>query len=509
MKRIFRSIINIKKNGQPTIPYEELSRNYKIFVNSHIYTEDPSYTKLYHWIEAHQRKYKELPSIELLYSKAEEDGDESVIQTLKEIVPQLQYTRADFRAIVEEKFEEQNKDDFQNVLTKTWQAASSGLKVGKRKGKKEIKGIASAIDYFAAETRKFRLYNAGIKTESQIRSKEDSDEVVAAYDKRKKDPINNLGLFSFLDKMDDIFRGTKLGELEIIAAYVGQGKTTLAANLAYNGVYQGLNGLFISVEMNFDEMRDMFFVLHTSNADWVQHKDFKKLTGKISYEKVRYGELEGDEENFFKHASDDFGKNKTLGKLFLRQPTQALTPSQLEMELYDRQAELAEEGENLDFVVIDYVGLMIPDKNERYGDFNTDLNNIIKHLKNLAIVFNEGRGLRVITPFQVNREGWKDAMKHDGVYKLTALSNANEAERSADKVISLYMNEEMRKSGMMKVCCLKHRKGAVFMPFEAKIDFITKKTSDFINRETKVGDGMDIQSIEEGIIGLDSTVPII
>ncbi len=496
MKRIFRSIINIKKNGQPTIPYKELSQNYKVFLASHLQTEDPSFTKLYTWIEAHHRKYKELPSIELLYEKAQEAGDESVIETLKELTGQLQYTRSDFAAIVSEKFEEQNKDEFQEVLTKTWQAASSGLKTGKRK-KKEIKGLGAAIEYFATETRKFRLYNDGIKTNSQIRSEEDSKEVIDAYDIRKKDPYDNLGLFTQLEKMDEVFRGTKLGELLIIAAYVGQGKTTLVANLAYNGIYQGLNGLYVSIEMNFDEMRDMFYTLHTTCPDWSENPKYKHLAGKISYEKVRYGELDDLEEEFFKHASMDFGSNKSFGQLFLHQPSSALTPSQLEMEIYDRQAELAEDGKNLDFVVVDYVGLMSQDKGERYGDFNTDLNMIIKSLKKLAIVFNQGRGLRVITPFQCNREGWKDAVKNDGVYKLTALSNANEAERSADEVIALFMNEEMKRANRIKICCLKHRKGAVFVPFEADINFQSKRIQDFMQPDTANGDGMDIKDIAD------------
>ena len=36
----------------------------------------------------------------------------------------------------------------------------------------------------------------------------------------------------------------------------------------------------------------------------------------------------------------------------------------------------------------------------------------------------------MLTPFQVNREGWKEAQKNEGVYKITALSGANEAERA-------------------------------------------------------------------------------
>ena len=495
MKRIFRSIINIKKSGIPTIPLDELARNYKIFITSKVQPEDASFLTLYHWIEAHFRAYKELPSIELLFEKSREEGDESVQVTLKEIASQIGYTRSDFRAIVKEKHDEQSKSEFQELLTKTWQAASSSLEIGKRRKKKKIKGINQAIEYFGAEARKFRLSVSDLKTESQIRSENDSKEVREAYNKRKKDPLTNLGLFTFLDKIDESFRGTKLGNLMIIAAYVSQGKTTFAANLAYNGIMQGLNGSFIAMEMNFEEMRDLFYVLHTCNPEWLEHHKYKNLVGTISYEKVQHGELSDLEQEFFECASEDFGSREDFGKLFLYQPPEALTPSRYEMELYDRQATLAEEDKNLEFSIIDYVGLMVQDRNERYGDFNIDLNNIIKKLKNLAIQFNEGQGLRVITPFQVNREGWKDAIKNDGIYKLTALSNANESERAADQVITLFMNDEMKKSGMIKIGCLKHRNGAIFYPFEAHIDFISRKIRDFTQKRSLIDEGMDIVDI--------------
>ena len=64
---------------------------------------------------------------------------------------------------------------------------------------------------------------------------------------------------------------------------------------------------------------------------------------------------------------------------------------------------------------------------------------------------------------------------------MTALSNANESERSADEVVSLFMNEDMKKAGRMKICCLKHRRGAEFAPFEAHIDLQSKRIRDIVD----------------------------
>jgi replicative DNA helicase len=497
MKRVFRSIINIKKSGNPTIAPDELVRNYKAFLGSKLNPEDPSYIKMMTWIEAHFRQFREIPSFELLYERAQADGDETVLANLKDIATQQPYIRSDYLVILKEKVEEQNKTEFQALIQRTYTAASSSLKIkaGGKKKEKEISGIGQAIEYFTSESRRFRLNSLGLKTDSQIRSTTDGTEVIESYKSKKKDPISNLGLFTQLDKIDTVLRGTKLGELLIVAAYVAQGKTTMVANLAYNGIMQGLNGLYVSLEMNFEEMRNMIYCLHTSNPDWYRHPKYKNLAGKLSYEKICYGELDDMEQEFFEAASENFVTND-YGELIIFQPTEHMTPSHLEMELYDRRAELAERGKTLDFVVIDYVGLMVQDKADRYGDFNIDLNNIIKRLKNISINFDNGRGIRVITPFQINREGWKDAIKNEGVYKLTALSNANEAERAADQVITLYFSDDMKKSGVVKITCLKHRKGNTFPPFEAHIDFVTKRISDFFSKSSSViDDDMAIQEI--------------
>lgn len=497
MKRIFRSIIDFRKNNKPTIPSEELLKNYKAFISSKVRpglpgdTDDAPYIKLFHWIEDHHRSYKELPSIEYINEKAEREGEEKILGILRDIARETPFVGSNYRAVLQEKFEEQTTNLLGKIAQDTWTIASSGMdvKIGRRK--KHLKGINQAIEYFGSNARKLRLNQISIKTDSLIRSQEDSKEVIETYRKRKKDPLAIMGMFTLIEKIDDVMKGIKLGDLFLVAAYVAQGKTTFVANMAYNGIFQGLNGLFISMEMSFAEMRDMFYVLHTSNPDWHNHPKYRKYAGKISYEDVMYGLLADEEQEFFEYASDDFNKRNELGELILYQPPEALTPSSLEMVIYDYDIELSEEGKSLDFVVIDYVGLMIQDKDKSYGDYNTDLNNIIKRLKNLAMTFKDGRGLRVISPFQVNREGWKKAVKNDGIYDLTALSNANEAERASDGIITLFMTDEMKRSGTAKVTNLKHRKGAVFMPFDLAIDFSSRKVMDFISKGHS-DDGMGI-----------------
>lgn len=497
MKKIFRCILNFKKNGKPTIPLHELKKNYREFLSCKIQPEDPSYIKIYEWIEAHNREFKEIPSFELLYERAQQEGNETILVNLKEMVPLIPYWGGDFRSILKDKFNEQNKDSFKHVVETTWKIASHGLKQKKKKGKKELKGISDAISFFSRNAKEYMISATDVRTEGEIRDKEVIAEAADDYQKRKRDPATKLGLFTNMNKIDEVFRGIKIGDLFIVAAYASQGKSTFAVNLGYQGICQGLNGLFVSLEMTYEEMRDMMYVLHTSNLEWFGHPKYGQLVGNMSYDKVRYGELNDLEEEFFNVSLADFRDRDDFGEYKILQSAGSnMPPSRLEMELENYRADLLDKGKNLDFLIIDYVGLMAQDKEARYGDFNIDLNNIIKRLKQLTLNFDEGRGLRVITPFQINREGYKDALKNDGLYKLVHLSNANEAERSSDGVITLFATEQMKEMGRVKFGCLKNRDGRLFQPFEANIDVNSKWIKDFAQtKEDAPGDEMSIQEL--------------
>jgi len=483
MKKLFRSIIDIPKEGRATVDQEELSRNYRAFLSSNVKPEDPSYIKLYTWIEAHFRDYKEVPSVHLLLQKAEKDGDEGVLASLKDIVVEIPHIRSNYQELLKEKFEAQCRDTLQNIIQKTWEAANNGTKIGK----KEIKGIGSAVEYFIGESRNLRMGDLNIKTEGDIKSEIDGVEVLETYNKRKENPQGNVGMYSLFDRIDAVCRGLKPGELMLIAAYVKQGKTIFTSNLAYNGIMQGLNGLFVSLEMNYDEMRDLYYVLHGCHPSWYQQPKIAQLIGKVTYDKVTYAELTTEEQVFFELIVKNLSTRKDFGKLFMYQPTESLTPSKLEMIAYDYNSRLRDVGKQLDFLIVDYVGLMVPDRKESYGDWNIDLNNIIKKFKSLALNFDNGRKLRVISPFQVNRTGFKEAEKNEGQYALSALSNANEAERSSDVIFSTYMTKEMKKSGIIKIGCLANRRGGEFDPFEAKIDFGTRHIKEFIQKAPPTG----------------------
>ena len=75
---------------------------------------------------------------------------------------------------------------------------------------------------------------------------------------------------------------------------------------------------------------------------------------------------------------------------------------------------------------------------------------------------------------QSNRDGFKRAQKLNGAYDLRAISEANELERSAMKVYSIYTSEDLKLAKEAEMQCLKNRTGETMMdPLSVFVDPVT------------------------------------
>jgi hypothetical protein len=115
----------------------------------------------------------------------------------------------------------------------------------------------------------------------------------------------------------------------------------------------------------------------------------------------------------------------------------------------------------LHLLTIDYLGLVDLSATQSGMQDVQSLNQVVRQAKGLAASFNHGKGISILSPFQSNREGYKEAMKSEGRYNLTAMAWANEAERSADNVFSVYLDASMRSTNELVIGHLKHREGPV------------------------------------------------
>lgn len=485
---VFRSIINFKNaSGVSTIAQAELVKNFRAM--QEVIPEAPeekAYKALYYFIRDYVKDCTgapEVPSYEFIKNHYENvEGNETVLAILEQIKSQQPYIGQDFRRTLKMYNEDQSIASLERVLSNASKIASTGMEVGRGKKKRRLRGVMDAISYMALETKPLQQSITGVKLESQVVSREDADEFLEEYDKINRDPMEAIGIFTGISHIDNHLKGLKNTELMLCAAWTGHCKTTFCLNMAYQAVFSGWNTAFVTLEMSHDEIRKALYTLHSCNRHRFKQvaPEYAHLAGTIKYNDVQYGTLNKEERKFLEVVAKDFSETEGYGKCTVWQPDKSVTTvSDVDFKLRQIQQEYQSDGVDLDFVILDYISLMGNEEGDKSRDYNQNLNNIIKSLKRLCLTFNNGKGLRVLSPFQVNREGYKDARANDGIYLATALSNAHEAERSSDVIITLFISDDDRGNGMIKICNPKARRDRPFTPFHACVNFESKYMFDY------------------------------
>ena len=164
--------------------------------------------------------------------------------------------------------------------------------------------------------------------------------------------------------------------------------------------------------------------------------------------------------------------SEAYGSIIVERPVGDMTVPEIKLK-----AEVEHRKTPLGLIIADHAGLVENDKGRSVNNFGMSLNYVMKDFAQLALNFNDGEGIPVCTPFQANRQGWKEACKNDGHYKLDALSWANEAERSASLIVYTFLGDtdELRKNEEVKIGCLKNRDGSHFKQFTGKVHFPSRR----------------------------------
>lgn len=482
---IFRSIIYIKTSDNiETISQNDCVENFRALQEIVPHPpEEKAYKSLYYFIYEYVKKCDNgklsVPSFDFIRNHFEMvEGSESILVLLDKIRTKQPFVGMDYRTILKEYNEQQQVIELDKILNNAQKIASTGFDVVKGKKKTKLKGISDAISYIARESRGLSQTKMSIKTEGQIVSEEDVKQAKEDYNKTEANPTDSIGIQTWLKEIDESTGGLKSGELMIVTAFTGHCKTTFSLNQAYRALYGGWNTAFVTLEMSFKELRDKIYVLHSCNPRFrTIYPKYAHLVGTITYNNVRYGQLNSEEKEYYFKVIEDFEssvESSEYGRFFIWQPERTVTTlSDIDLKFREYQQECQLSGRNLEFGVIDYISLMGADEGERTRDPNETVNNVVKNLKRFCLTFNNGMGIRILSPHQANRDGYREAKKNEGLYDLTALSNAHEVERSADLVISTFKFDSDGDNNRLKLCCLKNRRNKFFKPFDACIDFDT------------------------------------
>lgn len=238
----------------------------------------------------------------------------------------------------------------------------------------------------------------------------------ALSDKEKADVLKVPSSLSWLDHKTGGFRA---GQLNIIAARPGVGKTTLALDFAREQMHQGFKVLFVSLEMTRDEVIDKL-ISAESNVELNRIRNNQILPGSQDHEKIRQA-VEFFENNQGLLQIDD-GADTSLGRI------QGLA----------QQVALAQGG--LDCLIIDYIQLMT---NRGGGETRQqEVSSISRGLKMLAKQLN----IPVIALAQLNREIKKDK-NSTGRPALEHLRDSGQIEADASVVMFLYNHETKAEQG--------------------------------------------------------------
>ena len=223
-----------------------------------------------------------------------------------------------------------------------------------------------------------------------------------------------------LDKK--LFGGMNRGELNIFAGGSGSGKSLFMQNISLNWITQGLNGIFITLELS-EELCAMRMDAMTANVATSQiFKDLDTIEMKVR--------LAG----------------KKCGDFRIKYMPAQSNVNQLRSYIKELQVQT---GMQVDFVMVDYLDLVMPvSAKVSPNDLFIKDKYVSEELRNLAKELN----VLKITASQLNRSAVEE-IEFDHSHIAGGLSKIN----TADNVFGIFTSRAMRERGRYQIQLMKTR----------------------------------------------------
>ena len=259
-----------------------------------------------------------------------------------------------------------------------------------------------------------------------------------------------LGFKTGVTEIDKRTGGLHLGTLNVIMGYAGSGKTTWAVNIAYNAARQNCNIAYISLEIS----------KHNLIADLLsRHSNEPKFRGKtIEHRKIKHSELTKEEEDFLLNSVYKSFKEKIAEHFCIIDESDILEYSTTSFinileEINNRFKKST--GKGIDLIFVDHIQLLKSSSSLNIRDTREIINTFVSFFRQQSVSFlDTKRPVCIVLLSQTNRDGWKYAAKHEGNYQLNALAEANELERDANVVLSIFTDEILinTNQALVKIC---------------------------------------------------------
>ncbi len=219
-----------------------------------------------------------------------------------------------------------------------------------------------------------------------------------------------------------LFGGMNRGELNIFAGGSGSGKSLFMQNIAINWMTQGLNGVFLTLELSEEltAMRMDAMVANMSTKEIFKDLDTLELKVKMV--------------------------GKKSGKLRIKyMPAQSNVNH---IRAYLKELEI-QTGQKTDFIMVDYLDLVMPvSAKVSPSDLFVKDKYVSEELRNLAREFN----ILMITASQLNRSAVEE-IEFDHSHISGGISKIN----TADNVFGIFTSRAMRERGRYQIQLMKTR----------------------------------------------------
>lgn len=496
---------------------------------------------IWEFIKQFVRAHNHVPEITTLQTQFSRTGEDTVLERLRVLENIKGFSQGDFDTRLSAKAEERRVREVTELMKDASTILTTGLEVRQGKDKKILKGPMDSVHYFLEKSHSVVAPVSGSRLSGEIT--QDGEDFTRRYERVEADPMAGIGQHTGLTQIDIATNGARKFELWIHAAFTGGMKSTWILNWIYNqAIYHLHSSLLFSLEMPYVQCRNLLYGIHSSHPKFRLIRYFLGLqsspsdTVGLDYEAIRDGILEPNARRFLfdyvvkdlngkmvdvdtcpltgkKYIDpqtkeqltctvDEFGKPYPKASEYGKIHIEIADPTKMDftMDNLRQRAELIYSKTPFRMIVIDHVSLVAPRK---WVSSRTDRDNeVIRDTKKLAMSFNRGAGIAVVALFQISREGHRSAMKikeKSGTarYELTALSYANEAERSADIVTSSWIDDDLIAANRVQFQCLKSRDQKPFEMFLARVEWPCRRVLTCFdmpmtsNQNQDVGDEVD------------------
>lgn len=266
------------------------------------------------------------------------------------------------------------------------------------------------------------------------------------------------GVKTGIGELDMLLSGLQKGNLIIIGARPGVGKTAFALNLAYGAVKNGYKAAFFSLEMTREEIASRVL----------------SMESKVSSERLRAGNPLNNND-----WSNIINSTTSMSNDLLIDDTSSITIAELRSKCMKMKREYEAMGKTLDVVFIDYLQLMGESQNDANKPRHIQIGAITAGLKGLA----KDLDIPIVALAQTRRPG--ESEDKNKMPRLEDLRESGSIEQDADVVIFLHKNEKegenVPDNEKMYIIVAKHRNGGLKtfnIPFDKKILLFRKYEKD-------------------------------